>query len=107
MFGKKSPVVIVKEDWKEEIEAGTIHVSFIEKYMWAYDVSKAYSLMRSSDYASVLNASIMMRENKFDFAADSIRLISDNYLREFYDFLDPTISGRIWNGTIDLFSELL
>lgn len=33
MFGKKSPVVIVKEDWKEEIEAGTIHVSFIEKYM--------------------------------------------------------------------------
>jgi len=101
MFGKKSPVTIVKEDWKDEIEANTIHVSFIEKYMWAYDVSNAYSLTRIHDYSSILNASIMIREDSFDFAADSVRLISDNYLREFYDFLDPTISGRIWNGTID------
>ena len=101
MFGKKSPVAIVKEDWKDEIEAGTMNTSFIEKYIWAYDVSKAYSLNRTHDYASVLNASIMMRENKFDLAAASVRLISDNYLREFYDFLDPMVSGRIWNGTIE------
>lgn len=101
MFGKKSPVAIVKEDWKAEIETNTIHVNFLEKYTWAYDVSRAYSLTRTSDYANVLNASMMMREDTFDFAADSIRLISDNYLREFYDFLDPTVSGRIWNGTID------
>ena len=33
MFGKKSPVAIVKEDWKTEIEANTIHVNFLEKYM--------------------------------------------------------------------------
>jgi hypothetical protein len=25
-------------------------------------------------------------------------MISDNYLSQFYEFLDPTASGRIWNG---------
>lgn len=85
----------MKEDWKTEIEANTLHVGFLEKYMGAYDVSQSYLLTRTHDYASILNASIMMREDTFDFAANSIKLISDNYLREFYDFLDPTVSGRI------------
>ena len=31
--GNKSPVTIVKEDWKEEIEANTLHINFLEKYM--------------------------------------------------------------------------
>jgi hypothetical protein len=37
----------------------------------------------------------MIRENKFDFAVNSIKLIADNYLPQFYEFLDPTESGRI------------
>jgi hypothetical protein len=37
----------------------------------------------------------MMREDKFDLAANSIRMISDNYLSQFYEFLDLTASGRI------------
>jgi hypothetical protein len=30
-------------------------------------------------------------------------MISDNYLSQFYEFLDLTASGRIWNGTIEFF----
>ena len=101
LFWKKSPITIIKEDWNKEIEAGTLQVNFLEKYLWAYDVSQAYSLIRIHDYSSILNASIMMREDKFDFAANSIKLVSDNYLFQFYEFLDPTSSGRIWNGTIE------
>jgi hypothetical protein len=43
----------------------------------------------------------MMRENKFDLSINFVKLISDNYLQEFYDFLDSTKNGRIWNGTIE------
>jgi hypothetical protein len=43
----------------------------------------------------------MMKENKFDLAINFTKLISDNYLQEFYDFLDSTKSSRIWNGTIE------
>jgi len=47
----------------------------------------------------------MIIENKVDLAVKNIRLISDNYLSQFYEFLSPnfdsTKSGRIWNGTID------
>jgi hypothetical protein len=44
---------------------------------------------------SILNASIMIKENKFDIAINFVKLISDNYLQEFYDFLDSTKSGQI------------
>jgi hypothetical protein len=41
----------------------------------------------------------MILENKFDFAINSIKLISDNYLSQFYEFLSPDFqlnkSGRI------------
>lgn len=101
MFGKKSPVAIVKEDWKKEIEENTLQVKFLEKYMWAYDISRAYSLTRIHDYSSIVDASIMQQEDKFENVAHSITLISGNYLAEFYEFMDSGRSGRIWNGTID------
>jgi len=105
LFWKKSPITIVKEDWKEKIEAKSFNTIFLEKYSWAYDILKAYWLTRVYDYTSILNASIMIRENKFDIAINFTKLISDNYLKEFYEFLDSTKSGRIWNGTIDVNSN--
>jgi len=102
LFWKKSPITIVKEDWKQDIENKTFDTSYLEKYTGAYDVSKAYWLTRIQDYTNILQANIMIKEEKFDFAINSIKLISDNYLQEFYDFLDSNKSGRIWNGTIDL-----
>ena len=92
----------IKEDWKQEIEAKSFDINFLEKYTWAYDVSKAYWLNRIKDYTNILQASIMIKENKFDLAINFTKLISDNYLQEFYDFLDPNKSGRIWNGTIEV-----
>jgi len=106
IFWKKSPLMIAKEDWKEEIEAWVINIEFLEKYAWAYDVSKAYSLVRINDYASILNAYTLLLENKFDLAVNFTKLISDNYLEQFYEFLSPNFefnkSGRIWNGTIEI-----
>ncbi len=106
LFWKKSPLAIVKEDWKSEIENWEIKIEFLEKYAGAYDVSKAYSLVRIRDYSSILNAYTLLLENKFDLAVNFIKLISDNYLEQFYEFLSPSFesnkTGRIWNGTIDL-----
>ena len=106
LFWKKSPITIIKEDWEQEIEAKSFDINFLEKYTWAYDVSKAYWLNRIKDYNNILQASIMIKENKFDLAINFTKLISDNYLQEFYDFLDPTKSGRIWNGTIKINKNL-
>jgi len=43
-------------------------------------------------------------ENKFDLSLNNIKLLSDNYLSQFYEFLSPNFdlskSGRIWNGTL-------
>lgn len=111
VFWKKSPIMIAKEDWKKEIEQWTININFLEKYAWAYDITRAYSLVRIQDYSNIVNAKMMILENKFDFAVNSIRLISDNYLSQFYEFLNPDFqfnkSGRIWNGTIDVLLYLL
>lgn len=111
VFWKKSPLTITKEDWKKEIEAWVINIEFLEKYTWAYDISKAYSLVRINDYSSVLNAYTLLLENKFDLAVNFTKLISDNYLKQFYDFLDTksdsSKSSRIWNGTIDFKNFIL
>lgn len=101
LFWKKSPVTIVKEDFKEEIEEWKININFVEKYCWAYDVSSCYNLTRSHDYSSIINSVILLNENKFDLASKEIKMLSDNYLYQFYDFIDSTKSGRIWNGTIE------
>ncbi len=57
------------------------------------------------DYSSILNAYTLLLENKFDLAVNFIKLISDNYLEQFYEFLNPSFesnkTGRIWNGTIE------
>ena len=74
---------------------------FLEKYVWAYDVSSCYNLIRIHDYFNIINSKILLEENKVDLASKEIRLLSNNYLGEFYEFLDPTKSGPIWNGTID------
>jgi hypothetical protein len=105
VFGKKSPIDILKEDWKDEIELNKIDISYLEKYAGAYDISKAYSLVRVQDYSSIINTKIMILENKFDLSVKNLKIISDNYLSQFYDFLSPNFdlakSGRIWNGTIE------
>ena len=104
-FWKKSPVTIVKEDYKEEIEEWKININFLEKYTWAYDVSSCYNLMRTHDYSSIINSNILLRENKFDLASKEITLLNDNYLDQFYDFINFSKSGRIWNGTIEHYFE--
>lgn len=104
VFNKKSPLTIAKEDWQEEIKNWEININFLEKYSGAYDVSRAYNLTRTSDYSYVLNSYMLLKENKFDLAKESFKLISNNYLDEFYDFTNNTLknqSGLIWNGTID------
>lgn len=105
VFWKKSPLEIAKEDWKEEIENWKIKIEFVEKYFGAYDVSRAYILPRISDYSHVLNSYMLLKEKRFDLAKKSFKLISNNYLEEFYEFTNNTLdnqSGLIWNGTIDI-----
>ncbi len=75
LFWKKSPLAIVKEDWKSEIEKWEIKIELLEKYAGAYDVSKAYSLIRIRDYSSILNAYTLLLENKFDLAVNFTKLI--------------------------------
>ena len=104
LFKKKSPLIIAKEDWKEEIDNWTLNIEFLEKYAGAYDVSRAYNLTRTSDYSAVLNSYMLLKENKFDLALKSYRIISNNYLGQFNDFRVNTLdyqSGLIWNGTIE------
>ena len=102
LFWKKSPVTIVKEDWKNEIEEWSINTIFLEKYMWAYDVSSCYNLMRIHDYSGIVNSVILLKENKVDLALKEIKLLNNNYLDHFYEFINSDESGPIWNGTIDL-----
>ena len=103
VFWKKSPLEIAKEDWKEEIIEGKINIEFIEKYFWAYDISRVYTINRISDYSHILNSYMLLKENKFDLDKKSFKLIYNNYLDEFYNFINNTLdykSGLIWNGTI-------
>ncbi|MDD3646294.1 MAG: hypothetical protein PHH06_02695, partial [Candidatus Gracilibacteria bacterium] len=44
-----------------------------------------------------------LKENKFDLASKEITLLNNNYLDQFYEFLDSSKSGPIGNGTIELF----
>ena len=101
LFWKKSPVTIVKEDWKNEIEEWNINTIFLEKYLWAYDVSSCYNLIRIHDYSNIINSSVLLKENKIDLALKEIKLLNNNYLDQFYDFINSSKSGRIWNGTIE------
>ncbi|MDD3646850.1 MAG: hypothetical protein PHH06_05610, partial [Candidatus Gracilibacteria bacterium] len=43
-----------------------------------------------------------LKENKFDLASKEITLLNNNYLDQFYEFLDSSKSGPIGNGTIEL-----
>ena len=56
------------------------------------------------DYSSIINAVIFLKEKKFDFAYENIKLLNDNYLQQFYEFLEDDKSGPIWIGTIQLIS---
>ena len=105
VFWKQSPLEIAKQDWKEEITKGEISIEFVEKYFWAYDVSRVYNMTRVSDYSHVVNSCMLLKEKKFDLARDSFKLMSNNYLDEFYDFSSHSgnsTSGLIWSGTIEV-----
>ena len=105
LFKKKSPLTIAKEDWKNEIENWSINIEFLEKYAGAYDVSRAYNLTRTSDYSAVLNSCMLLKENKFDLALKSYKIVSNNYLSQFNEFRVNTLyyqSSLIWNGTIEI-----
>ena len=86
LFWKKSPLEIAKEDLKEEIENNKINIEFVEKYFGGYDVSRAYNMVRVSDYSHIVNSKMLLKENKFDLAKESFKLVSNNYLDEFYMF---------------------
>jgi len=51
--------------------------------------------MRIHDYPSIINSALLLKENKFDLASKEITLLNNNYLGEFYDFLDSSKSGPI------------
>ena len=51
--------------------------------------------MRVHDYSAIINSTILLKENKFDLASKEVKLLSDNYLHQFYEFLDPNKSSRI------------
>jgi hypothetical protein len=51
--------------------------------------------MRIHDYSSIVNSTILLKENKFDLASKEITLLNDNYLDQFYDFMNSSKSGRI------------
>ena len=55
-----SPLQIMKEDWRKEIESKEIQIEFVEKYFGAYDLTRAYNMKRISDYPSVLNSYILL-----------------------------------------------
>ena len=95
LFWEKSPLKIIEEDWKEEIENGKVNINFLEKYCWAYDVSKAYNMIKRKDYSYLMNAIIQLEENKFDLAKNSFKLMSDDYLNQFYNFIHSS-TGQIW-----------
>ncbi len=96
-FWKKSPLAITKEDWKDEIKAWNIDLKYLEKYCGAYDVSTAYNMIRKQDFACVVNSVIGLNENNFDLAIKSVKMINNNYLSQFYDFVDDS-TGQIWAG---------
>jgi len=51
--------------------------------------------MRIHDYSGIINSKILLEENKFDLASKEITLLNNNYLGEFYEFLDSSKSGPI------------
>jgi hypothetical protein len=51
--------------------------------------------MRIHDYSGIINSSILLKENKFDLASKEIKLLNNNYLDQFYEFLDSDKSGPI------------
>ena len=54
-------------------------------------------MIRKQDFAHVVNSAIHLEENNFDLAVKSIKMISNNYLSQFMDFVEmPT--GQIWAG---------
>ena len=87
-FGDKSPFEIIKDDWKERIDEWEIDVEYMEEYLGAYDVSKAYSMTRRKDYVNLLSSIIQINENNFDSSVKYIKMISQNYFNEFADFLN-------------------
>ena len=51
----------------------------------------AYNMNRTADYSHILNSYMLLKENKFDLAKKSFKLIFNNYLNEFYNFYSNTI----------------
>jgi hypothetical protein len=51
--------------------------------------------MRIHDYSNIINSSILLKENKIDLALKEIKLLNNNYLDQFYDFINSSKSGRI------------
>ena len=100
VFWKKSPIKIIKEEYKEEIETWEINLNFLCKYTGAYDVDWAYNLARSSDYSNIVNAYTLIKEKKIDLAGKFLKLNYEDYTSQFCEFLNPSSSGQIWNGTI-------
>ena len=60
--------------------------------------------MRIHDYSNIINSSILLKENKIDLSLKEnkidlslkeIKLLNNNYLDQFYDFINSSKSGRI------------
>ncbi|MBC8300684.1 MAG: hypothetical protein H8E55_33585 [Pelagibacterales bacterium] len=51
-------------------------------------------MIRKQDFACVVNSVIGLNENNFDLAIKSVKMINNNYLSQFYDFVDDS-TGQI------------
>ena len=51
-------------------------------------------MFRKQDYSHVVNSIILLNENKFDLAVNSIKMIDNNYLIQLTEFID-TPTGQI------------
>ena len=54
----------------------------------------AYNMNRTADYSNVLNSYMLLKENKFDLAKKSFKIVSDNYLDEFYNFCSNVLDCK-------------
>ncbi len=91
MFGKKSPIQIIKQDWWDKIEYDLLTEIFV-----AYDVDSWFNMKRNTEYPTLINAVINNKEilNSLEKSElNSILKEIDNSDEPF----NPNIqAGRIW-----------
>jgi len=60
MFRKRSPIAIAKDDrWD------TLRYDILEQFMWAYDIDRAFTMKRKSEYPLLINSIINLSSQEY------------------------------------------